>query len=94
VAGLLFLVYHSLAVRGLSLLSLPAAVGEWVQMIDLSNLSSLASATSLFALSIGAEFLLAVSLVVVAVFAIMGQVIAHPPAIGLAGDAKRVTYHT
>ena len=80
--GLLVLAYQTVAVHGLSLLNLPGAIAEWAALIDLTNLGSLLQATSLFAWSVGAELLLGVSLVIVAVFAMMAQVVARPPALG------------
>jgi len=79
-AGLLILIYQTVAVRGVSLLNLPGAFAEWVGLVDLSHLESLLQATSLFAGSVGAELLVGVSLVVVAIFAVMAQALAHPPA--------------
>ena len=79
VAGLLILIYHAVVVHGVSLFTLGSAVSEWANQIDLSNLSSLMDATSSFAWSLDALFLLGISLMVVAIFAIMAQAIARPP---------------
>jgi hypothetical protein len=87
--GVLILVYHAVAAQGVSLLNLPNAVAEWAALIDLNNLSSLLDATSLFAWSIGAGLLIGISLLTIAVFAIMAQVIGKPPA--LSGPTRRHT---
>lgn len=83
VMGVVLLVYQTLAAKGLSLVDLPAAFGEWAGLIDLGHLESLAQATSLLCASIGVELLVAFSLIAVAVFGLMLQVIAQPPAIGM-----------
>ena len=64
-------------------------MAEWAALIDLNNLSSLLDATSLFAWSIGAGLLIGISLLTIAVFAIMAQAIGKPPA--LSGPARRQT---
>jgi hypothetical protein len=82
-AGVVLLIHEALAAKGLSLMDLPAAFGEWAGLVDLSRLESLGQATSLFCASIGVELLVAFSLIAVAVFGLMLQVIARPPAIGM-----------
>jgi predicted anti-sigma-YlaC factor YlaD len=79
--GLLVLAYQTVAIHGLSLLNLPGAIAEWAALVDITHLDSLMQATSLFAWSVGAELLLGISLVIVAVFAMMAQAIARPPAL-------------
>jgi predicted anti-sigma-YlaC factor YlaD len=79
--GLLILIYHAMIAHGVSLLNLPSAVGEWVALVDPSNLSSLVDATSLFGWNLGPEFLIGISLLMIAVCAMIIQVIGKPPAI-------------
>jgi len=78
-AGVLMLLYHAFATRGVSLLNLPAALGEWAGLIDLTNLSSVGQAVALFASNTAPEMLFGVSLLVVAVFAMMVQTLSKPP---------------
>jgi predicted anti-sigma-YlaC factor YlaD len=80
-AGTLVLIYQIIAVHGVSLLDLPSALAEWAALVDPTHLESLLQATSLLAWSVGAELLLGISLVIVAVFAVMAQAVARPPAI-------------
>jgi hypothetical protein len=84
VVGVLVLLYQTIAVHGVSLLTLPRALSEWAGLIDLSRIDTLLQATSLFAWSVGAELLLGISLVILAVFAMMARVMARPPAIHMA----------
>lgn len=82
--GFLILLYHAFVTRGVSLLNLPAAIGEWARLIDLTDLSSVGSAVSLFASNTAPEMLFGVSLLVVAVFAMMVQALSKPPVTHLA----------
>jgi predicted anti-sigma-YlaC factor YlaD len=79
VVGFLILMSHAFAMHGVTLLNLPAAIGEWAAMIDLTDLSSVSKAVSLFASNTAPEMLLGVSLVVVALFGMMVQALSKPP---------------
>jgi len=81
-AGVGLLAYQAWAATSLSLADMPAALAEWAGMIDLNHLESLAQATALLGASIGGELLAAFSLITIAVFGMMLQAIARPPAIG------------
>jgi len=82
-AGVLLLTYQTAVARGMSLINLPRAIGEWAELIDLSNVESLLQATSLFAWSVSTELLLGLTLVIVAVFAMIAQAMARPPSLGV-----------
>lgn len=77
--GFLILMYHAFAMHGVTLLNLPAAIGEWAALIDLTDLSTVSNAVTLFASNTAPEMLFGVSLVVVAVFAMMVQALSKPP---------------
>lgn len=81
--GVCILIYQAVGASGVSIVNLPGALGEWLALIDLQSLDSLAVATALLAASIGAEFLIGVSLLALASFAMMGQVMSHAPLTGL-----------
>ena len=91
-AGVLVLIYQTIAVHGVSLLNLPGAIGEWAALVDLTHLESLVQATSLFAWNVGAELLLGVCLVIVALFAIMAQAVARPPAVNLTTRRRNIVF--
>lgn len=82
--GMAILLAQTASVHGVSLLNLPSAIVEWTEIVDWSNLESMISATSLLALSLDAGFLLGISLLVVAIFAMIVQILASSPSSGVA----------
>ena len=78
--ALSILIYHAVALSGVSVLNLPGALRDWLAAVNLADLGTLTAATSLLAANIGAEFLAGVSLLALAVFAMMAQAMAHNPA--------------
>jgi predicted anti-sigma-YlaC factor YlaD len=83
VAGVLLLIYYSMAAHGVSLLNLPRALSEWAAMIDLADLGSVVNATSLLSWSVGAEMFLALALLFLGVFGVMAHVMSRRPAMRL-----------
>ncbi len=84
--GALVLLRQLAVQKGVSLLTLPRAVAEWAGLIDLGDPASLLGATSAFGQSVQSEFLIGVSLVLVAVSALLVQVLARPPIIIVGGS--------